>query len=186
MVAHDFAREAGEDRRPDRAPRPLSRLPARRGGGAEDAVRQDPASDRSATATVATTSGMSIASNHRWQPEGRGVSMIDREPPNAARSGGASLMMRLNGSEAADWRPPTLAQMRRNDASSALGSRPPGNPGQDVVARQPTTLRRSVPRAAGWGNAVDNSRVRRRVRGCHGRPRRRRAAGARASRRPQP
>ena len=52
--------------------------------------------------------------------------MIDREPHNAARSGGATLMMRLNASEAAGWRPPRLAQMRRNDASSALGSRPPG------------------------------------------------------------
>ena len=54
------------------------------------------------------------------------TSMIDREPPNAARSCGPSLMMRLNASEAAGWRPPRLAQMRRNDASSALGSRPPG------------------------------------------------------------
>src|SRR5688500_7461228 len=34
LVTHDAAGEAGEDRRPDRAPRPLRGVPARRGGGA--------------------------------------------------------------------------------------------------------------------------------------------------------
>ena len=46
VVADDLAREAGQDRRPDRAPRPLRRLPARRGGRAASAVRRDPAPDR--------------------------------------------------------------------------------------------------------------------------------------------
>ena len=36
VVADHAAREAGEDRRPDRAPRPLRRLPARRGRRAKD------------------------------------------------------------------------------------------------------------------------------------------------------
>ena len=40
VVAHDAAREAGEDRRPDRAPRPLRGVPAGRGGGAALAVRR--------------------------------------------------------------------------------------------------------------------------------------------------
>jgi hypothetical protein len=35
---------------------------------------------------------MSIGSNNRWQPDGRGVSMNDRELPNAAARWGASLM----------------------------------------------------------------------------------------------
>ena len=65
LVADDAAREAGEDRRPDRAPRPLRRLPAGRGGGAAGAVRRDPAPDRPAAATVAAAPGMSIASNDR-------------------------------------------------------------------------------------------------------------------------
>jgi hypothetical protein len=91
-----------------------------------DAVRQDPASDRSAAATVAATPGMSIASNHRCQPAGRGVSIIDRERPNAARSRGASLMARIDAVSGASLNPHRLAQMRRNDASSVRGSRPSG------------------------------------------------------------
>jgi hypothetical protein len=46
LVAHDPAREVGEDRRQDRAPRPLRRLPAGRGGSAAVAVRRHPAADR--------------------------------------------------------------------------------------------------------------------------------------------
>ena len=45
-VAEHIVREAGQDGGPDRAPRALPRLPARRGRRAEDAVRQDPAPDR--------------------------------------------------------------------------------------------------------------------------------------------
>jgi Transposase DDE domain group 1 len=40
------AREAGQDRRQDRSPRPLCRVPAGRGRGAAVAVRQHPAADR--------------------------------------------------------------------------------------------------------------------------------------------
>ena len=65
LVADDAAREAGQDRRPDRPPRPLRRLPARRGGGAAGAVRRDPAPDRPAAAALAAAPGMSIARNDR-------------------------------------------------------------------------------------------------------------------------
>ena len=51
-VAHwsltHVAREAGQDRRPDRPAWPLRRLPARRGRRAKVALRRDPASDRPA------------------------------------------------------------------------------------------------------------------------------------------
>ena len=59
------AREAGQDRRPDCAPRPLRGVPAGRGGGAARAVRRDPAPDRPAAAAVAAAPGMSIARNDR-------------------------------------------------------------------------------------------------------------------------
>lgn len=53
LVAHNLAREAGEDRCQDRAPRTLGRRPTGRGGGAARAVRRDPAADRSAPRTAA-------------------------------------------------------------------------------------------------------------------------------------
>jgi Transposase DDE domain group 1 len=46
VVAHHPAREPGQDRRPDRTPWPLRRVPVGRGGGAASAVRRDPPSDR--------------------------------------------------------------------------------------------------------------------------------------------
>src|SRR5688500_18644377 len=38
--------DPGQDRRPDRAPRPLIGVPAGRGGGTTSLVRRDPAPDR--------------------------------------------------------------------------------------------------------------------------------------------
>jgi hypothetical protein len=58
LVAHDAAREAGQDRRPDRTPRPLRRLPAGRGGGATGAVRRLPAPDRRPAAKAAAAPGI--------------------------------------------------------------------------------------------------------------------------------
>ena len=65
------------------------------------AVRRDPAPDRPAAATVAAAPGMSIASNDRWQPDGRGASMIDRDQPKAAQKAGASLMTRVDAADGA-------------------------------------------------------------------------------------
>ena len=113
----------------DRAPRPLCRLPAGRGGGAEDAVRRDPAPDRRSAATVAAAPGMSIASNDRWQPDGRGASMIDRERPKAAQKAGASLVRRVDAADGAGSTLRRLAENGRNGRSSALGAGHPGNPG---------------------------------------------------------
>ena len=80
LVAHDAAREAGQDRRPDRAPRPLLRLPTGRGGGAAGAVRRDPAPDRS-TQTKATPD-MSDASNVSSNPQAK----CARDPTNSPRN----------------------------------------------------------------------------------------------------
>ena len=65
--SYDPAREAGQDRREDRAPRSLRHLPARRGGGAARLVRRDPAPDRAAQTTAAATPGMSTESDERCQ-----------------------------------------------------------------------------------------------------------------------
>ena len=88
LVAHHPAREAGQDRRQDRAPRPLRRVPAGRGRGAARLVRRDPAPDRAPAAKTAAAPGVSIESNERRQPEGRGVSTIDREPLKGDRNAG--------------------------------------------------------------------------------------------------
>src|SRR5918998_854800 len=74
VVADDLAREAGEDRRlrssaPKRAPRPLRRLPAGRGGGATRPVRRDPAPDRPLARTA--RSGLTRADYGMAEAEGR-------------------------------------------------------------------------------------------------------------------
>ena len=109
LVADQPEGEADQDRREGRQPRPLCRLPDGRGCRAEDAVRRDPAADRRTAATVAAAPGMSIAGNDRWQPDGRGVSMSDRDQPNAARKAGASLMTRVDADEGAGSSPRRLA-----------------------------------------------------------------------------
>ena len=109
LVADQPEGEADQDRREGRQPRPLCRLPDGRGRRAEDAVRRDPAADRRTAATVAAAPGMSIASNDRWQPDGRGVSMNDRELPNAAARWGASLMTRVYAASEAGSSPRRLA-----------------------------------------------------------------------------
>ena len=84
LVAHDAAREAGQDRRQDRAPRPLRRLPAGRGGGAASAVRRDPAPDRPAQAKAPPD--MSEASKVSSNPTGEVRPRSHKCAPNQARS----------------------------------------------------------------------------------------------------
>ena len=65
-----LAREAGQDRRPDRAPRAVRGFPARRGGGAAGAVRRDPAQDRP-FARTAHGNGLTGADHGAASVEGR-------------------------------------------------------------------------------------------------------------------
>src|SRR4051794_38435403 len=82
MVAHDLAREACEDRRPDRAPRAVRGLPARGSGGAADAVRRDPAPDR-APARTARGGGLTGADHGTAEAEGEPCAEIDQEHQNS-------------------------------------------------------------------------------------------------------
>jgi hypothetical protein len=68
VVADHAAGEAGQDRRPDRAPRSLRRAPASGGGGTAHLVRRDSASDR-APAAKAPAPGMRIESDEQRQPD---------------------------------------------------------------------------------------------------------------------
>jgi hypothetical protein len=72
---------------------------------------------------------MSIGSNNRWQPDGRGVSMNDRDLPNAAARWGASLMTRVYAVSEAGSTPRRLAATgaTAHDRPSEAGH--PENPG---------------------------------------------------------
>ena len=80
VVPHDLAREAGEDRRQDRAARAVRGLPARRGGGAAGALRRDPAPDRP-LARTAHGSGLTGADHGAASVEGRPCAEGRRDPP---------------------------------------------------------------------------------------------------------
>ena len=84
LVADDAAREAGQDRCQGRAPWPLRRLPAGRGGGAPSPVRRDPASDRSAQTRAAP--GMRGAAMRG--PGSGGASMINGDRPTLGPNAG--------------------------------------------------------------------------------------------------
>jgi hypothetical protein len=85
LVAHDPAREAGQDRRQDRAPRSLRRVPVGRGGGDPIAVRGDPAPDRPAQAKAPPD--MRAASKVSSNPTGEVRPRSHKCAPNQARSG---------------------------------------------------------------------------------------------------
>ena len=96
LVADHAAREAGQDRRPDRAPRPLRGVPAGRGRGAAGAVRRHPAADRWPAAKAAAAPGVRIGSDERRRPSRRGATMINREAaPTRRQQRGASLGSQL-------------------------------------------------------------------------------------------
>jgi hypothetical protein len=88
-------REAGQDRRQDRPPRQLRRVPAGRGRGAASLVRRDLAPDRSAQTNAATAPGMSPESHDRQQRSGQGASMTTKVATNPALTRGASLKDRF-------------------------------------------------------------------------------------------
>src|SRR6478736_6345460 len=71
VVADQLAREADQDRRQGREPRPLHNLSDGRGRGAATDVPGNPVADRPATG--ATRSGMTAAVSDETDDEGRGV-----------------------------------------------------------------------------------------------------------------
>ena len=81
MVADHAAREAGQDRRPDRSPRPVRRLSAGRSRCAAGAVRRDPAPDRSAART-ARADNMTVG-DQMAEDEGRAMR---KSPPEVCWS----------------------------------------------------------------------------------------------------
>src|SRR5215212_5061684 len=87
-------REAGEDRRPDRAPRALCHLPAGRGGGAAGAVRRDPAPDR-ALARAARCGGLTRADLGAARAEG---TIVRRDRPDGPKKTGSAPGPRFSGS----------------------------------------------------------------------------------------
>ena len=104
VVADDAAREAGQDRRPDRAPRPLRRVPAGRGGGAAGAVRRDPAPDRP-LARTARGGGLTGADHGAAGAEGR---TMRRDRPAAPEQPGSARGPGSSGSPAPGIRPQTM------------------------------------------------------------------------------
>jgi hypothetical protein len=138
LVADKPEGEVDQNWREGGGPQPLCRLPDGRGCSAEGAVRRDPAAYRRSAATVAATSGMSIASDDRWQPVGRGVSMNDRDRPKAAQKAGANLMGRVDAANGAGSRSRRLPHAA-NDAQSALGRRPFGEVPSNLRCRRGVT-----------------------------------------------
>ena len=85
VVADHAAREAGQDRRPDRATRAVRGLPARRGGDAASALRRDPAPDRP-LARTAHGSGLTGADHGAASVEGRTMRRRSVEPAGSRRA----------------------------------------------------------------------------------------------------
>ena len=112
VVADHAAREAGEDRRPDRAPRPLRRVPAGRGGGAAGAVRRDPAPDRP-LARTARCGGLTGADHGAAGAEGR---TMRRDRPAAPEQPGSACGPGSGGSSAPGIRRQTCAPIDREAA----------------------------------------------------------------------
>ena len=108
-VADHVAREADRDRRSDGAPCPLGRLPAGRSGGAERAVRQDPAPNL----RPKPLPGMSGA---RWMIEPR-HGKCDRDSTGLSRP---RYQWRSSGRGAAS--PFTIARTTRQAAAFAVAS----------------------------------------------------------------
>ena len=94
VVTDHAAREAGQDRRPDRAARPVRGIPARRGGGAARPLRGGPAPDRSAQAKAAAARSMSTESKDGRPSRARCVhdrpGTAPRRPDRRSRTGVAS------------------------------------------------------------------------------------------------
>ena len=86
LVAHHVAREAGEDRRPDRPARALRRVPTGRSRCAAVAVRPDPAPHRPA-ARIARAGDVTVRTDVKAEGEGKAMGRSLPEPVRTSRTG---------------------------------------------------------------------------------------------------
>jgi hypothetical protein len=95
-------------------------------------------------------SGRSIASKHRWRPDGRGASMTDRELPNAATKWGASLMTRVYAVCEAGSSPRRLASSSAMTQHRASEDGYPENPGSVFLGAVITYAAEAIMKVASW------------------------------------
>jgi hypothetical protein len=142
------AREAGQDRRPHRAPRSLRRVPAGRGHRAPIAVREHPAPDRSSAAKAAATPGMRIARDERRQPQqARCVHHRPRTARTRRQTGAQASQRGFGAAPRAGPDSQRLASWCARGNDLAFGSRQTGNPGVQTMA-----ARTQRPAGAGMTN----------------------------------
>ena len=106
VVADQPAREADQDRREGRQPRPLRYLPDGRGRGAATDVRRHPVADRPAAGTARASMSGAEAENDRRQRES--CVLIKAKPPNLTLAGWEHI-----ASAADNVRLPTRNALRR-------------------------------------------------------------------------
>jgi hypothetical protein len=75
VVADQPAREADQDRREGRQPRPIRHVPARRGRGAPPAIRRNPVADRPTAGTACA--GMRGQREQMWQRRGSRCALMN-------------------------------------------------------------------------------------------------------------
>ena len=97
VVADDAPRKTGQDRRPDRAPRPIRGVPAGRGGRAAGPVRQDPASHRRPAAIRRRSRHEEPERMNDCHPTDEGRAFVIRAQPIATQTPASGVQPRLRG-----------------------------------------------------------------------------------------
>ena len=125
-VADDAPRKTGQDRRPDRAPRPIRGVPAGRGGSAAGPVRQDPASHRRPAAIRRRSRHEEPERMNACHPTDEVRAFVIRAQPITTQTPASGVQPRLRGVLAAGGGPSNLANCRCVAHRTRQG-RHPGN-----------------------------------------------------------